>query len=32
MKNTRVFDASALIAYINNENGADAVEDMLERP
>ena len=31
MKNTHVFDACALIAYVNNESGADAVENLLEK-
>ena len=31
MKNIHVFDACALIAYINNEEGADVVECLLEK-
>ena len=31
MKNIHVFDACALIAYLNNENGADTVECLLQK-
>ena len=31
MKNIHVFDACALIAYVNNEKGADVVEDLLQK-
>jgi predicted nucleic acid-binding protein len=31
MKNIHVFDACALIAYINNEKGADIVDGLLEK-
>jgi predicted nucleic acid-binding protein len=31
MKNIYVFDACALIAYINNEKGADVVDSLLEK-
>lgn len=31
MKETFVLDASALIAFLNDEDGADKVEDVLQR-